>query len=224
MHSKYQIQKILENSLRNMNCFSWIKLVLVLIHLKYRYYNSPTETFPTSLTISVKFYLSQLKPFPTQTSSCSSSVSIFCPTPFDHEPPQVFDIPNDIWCQTNQICYQAIYKSWYLIVKHTTHQKAESLRAASPSNLDNMVSNTSNFNAKYAIFSTKWQVLLHFHNPSALQSPLTLYSYITQQVFTSLFLRTTIPTIHTKNILPTSNILPIQAVSREQGAREYCEG
>ena len=58
---------------------------------------------------------------------------------------------------------------------------------------------------------------------SSLQSPLTLYSYITQQCFTSLLLRTTIPTIYTKNIFPASKISAIQAVSRDQGTREYCE-
>ena len=36
------------------------------------------------------------------------------------------------------------------------HQKAESLRAASLSKLDNMVNNNSNFNTKRAEFSTKW--------------------------------------------------------------------
>ena len=51
----------------------------------------------------------------------------------------------------------------------------------------------------------------------------TLPSYITQQFFTSLFSRTTIPTIYSKNIFPTSNILSIQAVSRDQGVMEYCE-
>ena len=35
-------------------------------------------------------------------------------------------------------------------VKHATRQKAVSLRTASPSNLDNMVNNSSNFNTKYA--------------------------------------------------------------------------
>ena len=58
---------------------------------------------------------------------------------------------------------------------------------------------------------------------SSLQSPLTLPSYIIQQFFTSVSLRATIPTIYTKNIFPTSNILPIQAASRDQEAREYCE-
>ena len=58
---------------------------------------------------------------------------------------------------------------------------------------------------------------------SSLQSPLTLPSYIIQQFFTSVSLRATIPTIYTKNIFPTSNILPIQAASRYQDVREYCE-
>ena len=58
---------------------------------------------------------------------------------------------------------------------------------------------------------------------SSLQSPLTLPFYIAEQLFTSLFLRTTIPAIYTKNIFPTSNSLPIQAASRYQEVREYCE-
>ena len=45
-----------------------------------------------------------------------------------------------------------------------------------------------------------------FSQPICLTVPT---NYITQQVFTSLFLRTTIPTIHTRNILPTTNVLPI---------------
>ena len=53
-----------------------------------------------------------------------------------------------------------------LWVKHATHQKAEFLRAASLSKLDNRVNNNSIFNTKYAEFSTKWYVLLHFHNPT----------------------------------------------------------
>ena len=39
-----------------------------------------------------------------------------------------------------------------------------------------------------------------------LQSPVTLPSSIPQQFFTSLFLRTIIPTIYTKNVFPTSAI------------------
>ena len=54
--------------------------------------------------------------------------------------------------QANQIYYQA-HTLW---VKDTTYQKAESLRAASLSKLDNMVNKNSIFNTKYAEFSTKW--------------------------------------------------------------------
>ena len=53
-----------------------------------------------------------------------------------------------------------------LRVKHASHQKAESLRAPSLSKLDNMVNSNSIFNTKYAEFSTKWWVLLHFHTPT----------------------------------------------------------
>ena len=63
MYSKYQIIKILENCFQKRNCFSWIKLILGLIQLKYRYYNSPyLEHSCLSLTISVKYYHIQLKP------------------------------------------------------------------------------------------------------------------------------------------------------------------
>ena len=58
---------------------------------------------------------------------------------------------------------------------------------------------------------------------SSLQFPLTLPSYITQQFFTSLFLRTIIPTTCTKNIFPTSNILAIQAALSDLAVTKYCE-
>ena len=43
-----------------------------------------------------------------------------------------------------------------LLVKPATYQKAESLRGASLSKLDNMVNNSSIFNTKCPEFSTKW--------------------------------------------------------------------
>ena len=78
---------------------------------------------------------------------------------------------------------------------------------------------------QFLFFSQFLLPLIHPYllTKSSLQSPLTLYSYITQQCFTSLLLRTTIPTIYTKNIFPASKISAIQAVSRDQGTREYCE-
>ena len=96
MYSKYQIMKILKNCFRSMNCFFWIKLILVLIHLKYWYYNSSYAELPY-----LPHHICQMLPQPTetlstQTSSCSSSFSIFSPTPFNHKPPHVLDIPNHI--------------------------------------------------------------------------------------------------------------------------------
>ena len=57
----------------------------------------------------------------------------------------------------------------------------------------------------------------------SLQSPLTLPVSIYQRVLTFLFLRTTVPTISTKHVSPTSDISPIQAAPRDQRAWEPCE-
>ena len=58
---KIPYNKSIGNCFQNTNCFSWIKLISVLIYLKYWYYNSHTYSFPNSLTISAKFLTSQLK-------------------------------------------------------------------------------------------------------------------------------------------------------------------
>ena len=50
----------------------------------------------------------------------------------------------------------------------------------------------------------------------SLQSSLILSFSIPYQFFTSLFLRTTIPTIYIKSIFPTSVIYPNKAASRDQ--------
>ena len=47
----------------------------------------------------------------TQSPSCSSSASLFFPSPFNYMPPQVLDIPNHMTSQTNQIYYQATSRS-----------------------------------------------------------------------------------------------------------------
>ena len=62
MYSKYQLIKILENCFQNMNCFSWIKLIPVLIHLKYWYYNSPYLELPC-----LSHHLGQILLQPTET-------------------------------------------------------------------------------------------------------------------------------------------------------------
>ena len=73
-------------------------------------------------------------PSPTQSSSCSSSVSLFCPIAFDHTP-QLLDIPNHMPSQTNQIYYQDIGQIRY-------PPKSWVLRAASLSRLGNTVIST----------------------------------------------------------------------------------
>ena len=92
MYSEYQMIKILENCFQNMNCFSWIKLIPVLIHLKYSYYDS---SYLELLCLCKNFTLAYWNPSSTQSWSCSSSVSLFCLTPFNHMTPEVLDIPNN---------------------------------------------------------------------------------------------------------------------------------
>ena len=54
MSSKYRKTKIFGNCFQNMNLFSWIKLIPVLIHLKYWYYNPP---YPELSCLPHYFYL-----------------------------------------------------------------------------------------------------------------------------------------------------------------------
>ena len=70
-------------------------------------------------------------------------------------PHNLLDVPNHMPNQANQISYQAIYKSYTLLVKHPTYQKAESSRAASFLKLDSMVNNNSIFITKCAELSAK---------------------------------------------------------------------
>ena len=110
-----------------------------------------TFSFSASLTISVQFYSSQLNPlFKTILIIFFISFLIF---------------PYPIWPHaTTSIGYTKPYAkpsqlNQYhntLWAKYATHQKAESLRAASISKVDNTVNNSSIFNTKYAEFSTKW--------------------------------------------------------------------
>ena len=77
-YSNYQIIKLLCNWFQNMTCFARIKLVLVQIHLKYWYCNTPSlqlPLFPRRLCLNA--------PWPTETLLntiliCSSSVFLFC--------------------------------------------------------------------------------------------------------------------------------------------------
>ena len=99
-------------------------------------------------------------------------------------------------------------------VKHAPHEKGEFLRAPSLSKLDNTVNSTSIFNAKYVEFTTKWQVLLHFNNPtcackSTLQSPPKIHP------FTSVNFHLPIPPLLVHKIvitIPTNNSFPYTSV------------
>ena len=150
-----------------MNCFSWVKLIPVLIHLKYWYYNIPHLELPY-----LPYDPCQILLYPTETLLQHNSHHIlywfpyFVLPPFDHTPSQVSDKQSHIPSQANKIYYQAIYwsclnTSW---IKHTSHQKTEFLRAASLSKLDDTVNNNSIYKVCWVVY--KIEVLLHFHNPN----------------------------------------------------------
>ena len=101
----------------------------------------PRSSLPPSLSLS-NFALANGNPYPKQSSSCFSSVSVFCPTRFNHISPQ-FIIK--LYSDHNT-----------LTVKYTSHQKAESLTGAYLSKLDNTVNSNSIFTTKYVEFPTKW--------------------------------------------------------------------
>ena len=63
MYSNYQIIKILENCFQSRNYFFWIKVISVLIHFKYCYYNIPSLKLPC-----LPRHPCQISPQPTETS------------------------------------------------------------------------------------------------------------------------------------------------------------
>ena len=70
----------------------------------------PRASLPLLASLST-FKLSNRILSSTQSFSCSSLISVFCPTPFYHTPPQVLDITNLMPAQSNQVYYQAIWIS-----------------------------------------------------------------------------------------------------------------
>ena len=72
MYSKYQIIKMLKNWFRSMNCFSWIKLILALVHLKYWYYNPPYAEL-----LYRRHHICQILSYPTETPFNTNPI-IFC--------------------------------------------------------------------------------------------------------------------------------------------------
>ena len=154
MYSKYQIIKILGNCFQNMSCFSLVKLIPVLIHLKYWYYHSPYLELPC-----LSHHLCRVLTYPIG-------------TPFDHVLHRFpnFVLPHSTtqhqkyWiyqtiCQAKPINFiiklYADLNTWW--VKHATHQKAASLRAACfLFKVRDTVNINSIFNTRYAEFSMKW--------------------------------------------------------------------
>ena len=124
MYSKYHIIKILGNCFQNMKCFYWTKLIPVMIHLKYWYYNSPQLQRP-----SLPHHLYQVLPQPTETLPQHYPHHVFHRFPY-------FVLPYSTTRHHKYWIYQTIWQSnsikffitlftdhntfW---VKHATHQK-----------------------------------------------------------------------------------------------------
>ena len=73
-------------------------------------FSIPRTSLPPLPSLS-HFTLGNWNSSSTQSASWSSSVSLFCPTPFNHTLPQVLDIPNHMASQANKIYYQAVCRS-----------------------------------------------------------------------------------------------------------------
>ena len=126
MYPNYQTIKILENYFQNMNCFCncFIQAIAMNCLDKASFSSNPSQVlilqYPMSraclppLPSLSNFTLANQNPSSTQSLSGSSSVSLFCPTPFYHTP-QLLYVIDHMPSQANQIYYQVIYKSWYLI-------------------------------------------------------------------------------------------------------------
>ena len=100
----------MQNCFQNMNCFCSTKLISVLIHLKHWYYDFACLELPTIFI-------------------CSSLLPLFCPAPFNQMPPQVLDIPNHVASQANQIYYQVVYRSSYLMFQARYPSKSKAFKS-----------------------------------------------------------------------------------------------
>ena len=150
--------KILENCFQNMNCFSWIKLIPVLIHLKYWYYSSPY----LESSCLLPHHLCHILPEPTETAlqhNIHHVLQRFCYFVLLHS--TTLDHSYWIYQTKHQAklikCVIKLYTDYNTFwVKRAIHQKAQSLKAAFLSKLHNTVKNNSIFNTKYAEFFKTW--------------------------------------------------------------------
>ena len=103
-------QKKLENCFENMNLFSWINLISVLIHFKYWYYNIPSLELP-----SLPCHLCQISPWLIETPLQQNPDHVLDCFPILSYPirPHATIIGCTKTCaiQSQQIYYQAIYIS-----------------------------------------------------------------------------------------------------------------
>ena len=151
-----------------MKSFSWIKLFPVQIHLKYWYYNTLSlQLHFLHYTISVKVHTGQLKVLFNRIliMHVLHRFSYFSYPIWSHATSTGYAKPI---CQAKPLKFIIkIYADHNnLWVKHTTHQKAESLRAGALSKWANMVNSNSIFNIKCAELPTKWYKSFNFQKPT----------------------------------------------------------
>ena len=89
---------------------------------------------PPSLPSLSNFTLANWNPSSTQSSSCSSLVSLFFPTSFNLTP-QLLDVPNDMPNRANQIYYQSIFKPIINLLKSWVSKSLFSKTTQSPKTL-----------------------------------------------------------------------------------------
>ena len=62
MYCNHHMKKNWKIVFQNMSCFSWIKLIPVLIHLKYWYWNTPSLDLPC-----LSHHICEISPWPIET-------------------------------------------------------------------------------------------------------------------------------------------------------------
>ena len=132
--------------------FFLIKLILVLIHLKYWYYNTPSLELSCLPVIFVKFHSGQLKPF----FNAIINMFFFIGFPilsYSMQPHATNIGYTKPYAKQNQ---PSLLSSCIQIIMPDCSNTLPISRAISLSKLGNTVNNNSIFNTKSVEFSTKW--------------------------------------------------------------------
>ena len=159
----------MENYFQNKNCFYWIKLIPVLIHLKYWYYNSSYLQLPY-----LPHHLCKILPQLLEIKARPMKFIIKLYTGFGA-------------FRSNTLLNKNLILKGHFSSKVTQHGQQQLW-----------------LHPKYAKFSTKWWVLVHYYNPTCAcnqcynlqQRPVLLL----QSIFTPLFH----PYLFTKSSLQSS--------------------